>query len=95
MANEKNQLALAGNNVPDYIKPGNRGNENVATALAIPRIKQLQKMSDEVDKHHPKYVEGADPGMFINSISNELLGDVLYVVSVNFKTEYVVWRTRA
>ena len=94
MANEKNQLALAGNNVPDYIKPGNRGNENVATALAIPRIKQLQKMSDEVDKHHPKYVEGAVPGMFINSISNELLGNVLYVVSVNFKTEHVVWRTR-
>ena len=54
MANEKTQLALAGNNVPDYIKPGNRGNENVATALAIPRIKQHQKMSDEVDKHHPK-----------------------------------------
>ena len=96
MANEKTQLALATNSdaVPAYIKAGNRGNENVADALAIPRIKQLQKMSDEVDKHNSKYVKGAEPGMFINSISNELLGEELYAISTNFKVGYNVWRTR-
>ena len=96
MANEKTQLALATDTdaVPAYIKAGNRGNENVADALAIPRIKQLQKMSDEVDKHNSKYVKGAEPGMFINSISNELLGEELYAISTNFKVVYNVWRTR-
>ena len=97
MANEKTQLALATDTdaVPAYIKAGNRGNENVADALAIPRIKQLQKMSDEVDKHKTdKYVPGAEPGMFINSISNELLGDELYAISTNFKVVYNVWRAR-
>ena len=97
MANEKTQLALATNSdaVPAYIKAGNRGNENVADALAIPRIKQLQKMSDEVDKHKAdKYIPGAEPGMFMNSISGELLGDELYAISTNFKVVYNVWRTR-
>lgn len=91
----KTALALAEDNVPAYINQGSsRGNENVAGQLAIPRIKQLQKMSDEVDKHHPKYIDGAEPGMFINSLSNELLGEELYVISINFATEHVVWRTR-
>lgn len=93
MANQA--LALAEDKVPAYInQSGSRGNENVGSQIAIPRIKQLQKMSDEVDKHHPKFIKGAEPGMFMNSLSGELLGEEVYVISVNFTTNYVVWRTR-
>tara|TARA_R100001460_G_scaffold51865_4_gene90698 strand:- start:605 stop:1285 length:681 start_codon:yes stop_codon:yes gene_type:complete len=91
----KTSLAIAEDTVPAYINTEtSRGNENVGAQLAIPRIKQLQKMSDEVDKHHPKYIEGAEPGMFLNTLSGATLGEDLYVISINFTTEFVVWRTR-
>ena len=41
---------------------GGRGNENVGNNVQIPRVKLLQKMSNEVDKHHAAYVEGCEPG---------------------------------
>ena len=95
MANTQLALAETSIDVPAYIDQNkSRGNENVGGQLAIPRIKQLQKMSDEVDKHHPKHIKGAEPGMFMNSLSGELLGDEVYAISINFKTDFVVWRTR-
>ena len=69
-----------------------RGNENVGTNVAIPRIKLLQKMSNEVDKHHANYVEGCEPGHFFNTLTNQNYGNDIYVISLTFKTEYVVWR---
>ena len=69
-----------------------RGNENVGSALQIPRIKLLQKMSNEVDKHHPSYVEGCEPGNFVNTVTGENYGNDIYALSLTFKTEYVVWR---
>lgn len=88
-------IALVANEVPAHvINAGDtgRGNEDVGNALAIPRIKLLQKMSPEVDKYSPKYVEGAEPGAFINSITSEVYGDELYALNLKFKVEYVVWR---
>jgi len=69
-----------------------RGNENVGANVAIPRIKLLQKMSNEVDKHHANYVEGCEPGHFFNTLTNQNYGNDIYVISLTFKTEYVVWR---
>jgi hypothetical protein len=69
-----------------------RGNENVGQNVAIPRVKLLQKMSNEVDKHHANYVEGCEPGHFVNTLTNENYGSDLYAISLTFKTEFVVWR---
>lgn len=69
-----------------------RGNENVGTNVAIPRIKLLQKMSNEVDKHHANYVEGCEPGHFINTLTGHNYGSSVYAISLTFKTEFVVWR---
>ena len=69
-----------------------RGNENVGSALQIPRIKLLQKMSNEVDKHHASHVVGCEPGQFINTVTGENYGTDIYALSLTFKTEYVVWR---
>lgn len=87
-------IALVANEVPAHVINAGigRGNEDVGNALAIPRIKLLQKMSPEVDKYSPKYVEGAEPGAFINSITGEVYGDELYALNLKFKVEYVVWR---
>lgn len=69
-----------------------RGNENVGNAIEIPRITLLQKMSNAVDKHHASYIKGHEPGHFVNSLTNENYGSEIYVISLTFKTEYVVWR---
>ena len=93
---ESAAVSLVSNDIPAHVRAAQgagRGNEEVGNAIAIPRIKLLQKMSPEVDKYNAKYVEGADVGQFINSISNELYGEELYAISLKFKIEYVVWRS--
>lgn len=92
----KESFSLVANDVPAHVRAaqnGGRGNEDVGSAVAIPRIKLLQKMSPEVDKYNAKYIAGADVGHFINSISSEVYGEELYAVSLKFKVEYVVWRS--
>ena len=40
--------------------------------LALPFLKVLGQLSPEVNKRDAKYVEGAQPGMIVNSVTNEL-----------------------
>lgn len=81
--------------VPAHISEGTgRGNENVGANLTIPRIKQLQKMSTEVDEHGMNYIEGAKPGNLINSLTGRIYGNELYVISLKFKDDFVVWGDR-
>jgi len=90
-------LALAEDKMPAHLQKVEgvgRGNENVGSHLAIPRVKLLQKMSDEVDKHSPGYVKGAEAGDFINTLTNNIYGEEMYVLSITFKNEFVVWRKR-
>lgn len=74
------------------VEGSGRGNENVGQNVQIPRIKLLQKMSNEVDKHHAAYVEGCEPGQLLNTLTNHNYGNDLYCISLTFKLEYVVWR---
>jgi hypothetical protein len=72
-----------------------RGNEEVKVdSLTIPRVKLLQKMSDEVDEHHPAYVPGAKPGYFLNSLTKEIYKGDLYVVNIKFTESFAVWKKR-
>lgn len=81
--------------VPDHINvDSGRGNENVGGELQIPRLKQLQKASNEVDKHHQDYIKGAETGDWIDTIQKKVLGQAVRVVSVNFKLNFVVWKNR-
>ena len=74
------------------VEGAGRGNENVGNNVQIPRIKLLQKMSNEVDKHHAAFVEGCEPGHMVNTLTNHNYGNDLYCISLTFKTEFVVWR---
>ena len=91
-----NNLVASTDKLPAHLKavhgPG-RGNENVGQTVQIPRIKLLQKMSNEVDKHHAAYVEGCEPGHLVNTLTNHNYGNDLYCLSLTFKTEFVVWRS--
>lgn len=88
-------VALVSSNVPAHVMEGTGlGNENVGQNVTIPRVKLLQKMSDEVDKYSSKHIKGAEPGHFLNSLSGANYGEELYVINLLFRNEYVVWRNR-
>ena len=90
-----NSLVASTNELPAHLKAvegAGRGNEHVGANVQIPRVKLLQKMSNEVDKHHGNYVEGCEPGHMVNTLTNHNYGNDLYCMSLQFKTEFVVWR---
>ncbi len=51
----------------------NQGAQNITQEdLALPFLKVLGQLSPEVNKRDAKYVEGAEPGMILNTVTNEL-----------------------
>lgn len=71
-----------------------QGSSNVTQDdLAIPRIKLLQAINEEVQVGNPAYVKGAQAGLILNSVSKEL-SNSLFVINLNFTKEFVAWRKR-
>lgn len=64
-----------------------------ADDLAIPFLKLLQKMSDEVDKDAGAYIEGAEAGMYLDTATGELMKTVDFVVC-HYHRAMVEWRDR-
>ena len=49
------------------------GFENVkTTSLALPILKLLQNGSGEAQRRNQNYVEGAEPGMLLNTVTKQL-----------------------
>ena len=90
----ENAIALVSTSVPAHVKEASGlGNENITSDhLTVPRVKLLQQLSNEVDPNHEDYLEGAKPGDFFNTVTNELIGREIYVINLIFKEEFVVWR---
>ena len=40
--------------------------------LALPFLKVLGQLSPEVNTRHAKHIKGAEPGMILNTVTNEL-----------------------
>ena len=71
-----------------------KGSQNISQEdLALPFLKVLGQLSPEVNKTHGKYVEGAEPGKIINTVSNELY-DQINVLPVFYKRKYIEWQDR-
>ena len=64
--------------------------------LALPFLKVLGQLSPEVNKRDAKYVEGSQPGMIINSVTNELYDGEkgIQVLPVYYKRQYIEWQDR-
>lgn len=78
----------------DLLQDAGAGLESATAAdYALPFIYLLQKMSPQVDKDDAKYVEGAEPGKFINTVTQELY-DELRVIPVHFEKVYIEWIPR-
>ena len=72
----------------------NKGSQNIAQEdLALPFLKVLGQLSPEVNKRDGKYVEGAEPGKIINTVSNELY-EHINVLPVFYKRQYIEWQDR-
>ena len=71
-----------------------KGFENVRQeSLALPILKLLQNSSGEAQKRNQNYVEGAEPGMFLNTVTKRLYnGDIgINVIPCYYKLEYQEW----
>ena len=72
----------------------NKGSQNIAQEdLALPFLKVMGQLSPEVNKRDGKYVEGAEPGKIINTVSNELYMSI-NVLPVFYKRQYIEWQDR-
>ena len=88
---EKKEGALA---VNMFEADANKGSQNIAQEdLALPFLKVLGQLSPEVNKRDGKYVEGAEPGKIINTVTNELYNNI-NVVPVFYKRKYIEWQDR-
>ena len=96
MANSKKAVVLASTDLPAHLQQsGGLGNENVSSDhLQVPRIKQLQGISHEIDKYHANYIEGAEVGQWLLTSTNELFGEEIYAINVKFDENYVIWAER-
>ena len=70
----KKEGALA---VNTFEADANQGAQNISQEdLALPFLKILGQLSPEVNKRDGKYVEGAEPGKIINTVTNELYNEI-------------------
>ena len=70
------------------------GFENVkTTSLALPILKLLQNGSGEAQRRNQNYVEGAEPGMLLNTVTKQLYDGAkgVSVIPCHYKLEYQEW----
>ena len=88
---EKKEGALA---VNMFEADAQQGAQNISQEdLALPFLKILGQLSPEVNKRDGKYVEGAEPGKIINTVTNQLFDEV-NVVPCHYKRQYIEWQDR-
>lgn len=91
-----NLMVIESDQTPDYIKQDSqRGSEHVAREdIVIPRLELVQGLSPAVKEGDPGFVEGARPGMLMNSVTRQLYGKEVMVVPVMFIKQWLVWKKR-
>ena len=95
-SNEK-QVTIKKENLPSDIlfeADAAKGLENVKTEnLALPILKLLQNGSGEAQKRNQNYVEGAEPGMFLNTVTKKVYDGAkgIEVVPCYYKLEFQEW----
>ena len=75
----------------------NQGSENIKQEdLALPFLKVLGQLSPEVNKQDAKYVEGAESGMILNTVTNILYDGKkgIDVLPVFYRRQYIEWQER-
>lgn len=80
----------------DYLAgDAGRGSQNVTQKdTATPMLIMLQSNSPQTKKQDGKYIDGAQPGMILNNVSNELLDGEkgFMVVPAYFEKVFIEWK---
>ena len=80
-----------------FMEDAGSGLENVtADDLTIPRLKILQALSPEVNKRDGKYIEGAEAGDIVNTVTGRLYNEKGWceVLPVAYRKFYLEWQPR-
>lgn len=90
------QVATA---LPDFLAgTAGIGNENVTSQdISLPRLHVLQALSPELDKASAKYIQGAEVGDVVNTLTSEIVcksDSSFRVLDVLFQKVYGVFRDR-
>jgi len=91
---KKEEGALA---VNMFEADADKGSQNMGQDdLALPFLKVLGQLSPETNKRDGKYVEAAEPGMILNSVTNELYDGTkgINVLPAFYERKYVEWQDR-
>lgn len=80
----------------DYGDHAKQGQEDFNSGdMTVPFLNQLQGLSNEVDEGEDSYVEGAKPGMFLNSVTKELHTGDVFLIPCYKEEAYVEWTPRS
>ena len=97
MSDEKQMTLKKEASLPSTIlfeEDASSGFENVkTTSLALPILKLLQNGSGEAQRRNQNYVEGAEPGMLLNTVTKQLYAGAkgITVIPCHYKLEYQEW----
>ena len=94
VANKEEAGALA---VNLFEADADKGSQNMTQEdLALPFLKVLGQLSPEINKRDGKYVEGAEPGMILNTVTNEIFDGAkgIEVLPAFYERKYVEWQDR-
>ncbi len=69
------------------------GFENITQDdLKMPFLRILQKGSPQVDKNDANYIQGAEPGMFCNNITQKLYGTTINLIPIKYERLWMEWK---
>ena len=91
---KKQEGALATNM---FEADANAGAQNIGQDdVALPFLKVLGQLSPEINKRDGKYVEGAEPGMILNSVTKELFNGEkgVNVIPAFYNRKFLEWKDR-
>ena len=94
VSEQKDQLPAMGGMFEEDEAGGFEGADR--DSYAIPFLQVLQKMSPQVDASEDGYVEGAKPGQFINTVTEQLFdGDEgIWVIPCHYERTFIEWVLR-
>ena len=73
------------------------GSQNITQEdLALPFLKVLGQLSPEVNKQNAKFINGAEAGMIVNSVTKKIYDGKkgIEVIPVHYERQYVEWQDR-
>lgn len=93
LAEQPKAGALA--NIYDYGSEAGSGFENQTSAdVKLPFITVLQDLSPQTKKNKPEFIQGAEPGILINTVTLELMPDGVDFVPATTEHVFVEWVPR-